>query len=540
MRVIGQHDPHDPHTSSEPRRPFGGHAPKTAFRPSPERPQRLLNLAWLPVVALTLEARASRSDDPTVSVGIPCAFAFAACLALWTVEVLATKGRAPQGEAGSSACRYARAGVCGDAALAVSRTAFALVGCVSMVVAFPGLDPVSAFGEPSGLRRACSLLGSAALGCSQTLGTVLGSRIEAGPKTDHEVAGDTLSLAGCWIAAAYLATYVPVSAAAAAALACEVLAAAFFFARPLPAAGEGAPSRKTASPTNLTRQKALSLENRFAAAALALGFSFASMADQFSPTDPVKDMHWGWLPLLGALCFAVVLMAFDFARKGEPDYWFDYRLCILFAIVAFFPFNSLNYLGIRFAFWSLEWCFLLSTVFLALIALTTRERLRDVVAVSSVTPFVSFLGGAGLGLLFSHAYLSLDETNVRVGGLIALVLLFCATNLLVKNEMVRSIQMTQAGVTPLPETHEDHRGSDDYVRVACRDLAARYVLSDRELDVLFLLARGHSLARIQEELFISEGTAATHRRHVYKKLEVHSKQELIELVEMYRTDGKAA
>ncbi len=49
--------------------------------------------------------------------------------------------------------------------------------------------------------------------------------------------------------------------------------------------------------------------------------------------------------------------------------------------------------------------------------------------------------------------------------------------------------------------------------------------------MLFLLAKGHNAAAIQETLFISAGTANTHMRHIYRKLDVHSQQELIRLVE---------
>lgn len=42
--------------------------------------------------------------------------------------------------------------------------------------------------------------------------------------------------------------------------------------------------------------------------------------------------------------------------------------------------------------------------------------------------------------------------------------------------------------------------------------------------------QGNTLARVQEELVISEGTAITHRRNIYRKLDVHSKQELIDFV----------
>ena len=45
------------------------------------------------------------------------------------------------------------------------------------------------------------------------------------------------------------------------------------------------------------------------------------------------------------------------------------------------------------------------------------------------------------------------------------------------------------------------------------------------------LARGRSQAYIRDALFLSKNTVATHTRRLYAKLGVHSKQELIDLVE---------
>ena len=53
-----------------------------------------------------------------------------------------------------------------------------------------------------------------------------------------------------------------------------------------------------------------------------------------------------------------------------------------------------------------------------------------------------------------------------------------------------------------------------------------------ETEIMFFLAKGHNAAYIQEKLYISEGTAKTHIRHVYKKTNVHSQQELMRLVEL--------
>lgn len=55
-------------------------------------------------------------------------------------------------------------------------------------------------------------------------------------------------------------------------------------------------------------------------------------------------------------------------------------------------------------------------------------------------------------------------------------------------------------------------------------------LTAREFDVLCMLVQGYSVSRVSEVLHIAEGTAATHKRHIYRKLDVHTKNELIDLV----------
>ena len=75
------------------------------------------------------------------------------------------------------------------------------------------------------------------------------------------------------------------------------------------------------------------------------------------------------------------------------------------------------------------------------------------------------------------------------------------------------------------------RGSKGWFRRNCELVTNCYMLSKREAEVLQLLAKGNNAAAIQNKLYISEGTAKTHIRHIYRKLDVHSQQELIRLVE---------
>ena len=92
-------------------------------------------------------------------------------------------------------------------------------------------------------------------------------------------------------------------------------------------------------------------------------------------------------------------------------------------------------------------------------------------------------------------------------------------------EQVRRSQVEQA-------SNADGDGNKRrWFKENCEAVANRYMLSRRETEVLFLLAKGHNSAYIQEKLYISEGTAKTHIRHIYRKLDIHNQQQLMRIVE---------
>lgn len=68
------------------------------------------------------------------------------------------------------------------------------------------------------------------------------------------------------------------------------------------------------------------------------------------------------------------------------------------------------------------------------------------------------------------------------------------------------------------------------IEATCLTIGHEFGLSNREMDVFSLLARGYSASAIQRELYIAPGTVNYHTRNIYSKLNVHSKQELISLV----------
>lgn len=75
-------------------------------------------------------------------------------------------------------------------------------------------------------------------------------------------------------------------------------------------------------------------------------------------------------------------------------------------------------------------------------------------------------------------------------------------------------------------------------RDRCNLLAGQIGLSPRQTEVLVLLSRGHNTKYIEEQLVISNHTAKSHIYHIYQKAGVHSKQEIIEMLERIGSDDQ--
>ena len=59
----------------------------------------------------------------------------------------------------------------------------------------------------------------------------------------------------------------------------------------------------------------------------------------------------------------------------------------------------------------------------------------------------------------------------------------------------------------------------------------QFKLSNRETEVAELIMRGNSVSSIAETLVISENTVRTHTKHIYTKLGIHKRQEMLDLVQ---------
>ena len=100
----------------------------------------------------------------------------------------------------------------------------------------------------------------------------------------------------------------------------------------------------------------------------------------------------------------------------------------------------------------------------------------------------------------------------------------------------------ETAAQPVVELAQDAPSNEERAKVRgrfrtqCEEIANRYLLSRRETEVMFLLAKGHNAAFIQEKLCISKSTAKTHISHIYRKLDIHNQQELLAMVDAARNE----
>lgn len=87
------------------------------------------------------------------------------------------------------------------------------------------------------------------------------------------------------------------------------------------------------------------------------------------------------------------------------------------------------------------------------------------------------------------------------------------------DELVQAVRSAAAGETYL----QPALGA----KLAAEPESAASDLSERETDVLRLIALGHTNAEIAEKLYISVRTVETHRAHIQQKLGVSSRAELV-------------
>ena len=138
---------------------------------------------------------------------------------------------------------------------------------------------------------------------------------------------------------------------------------------------------------------------------------------------------------------------------------------------------------------------------------------------------------AMLLVFFGCQFVGLIFRNLLATGLPAVAFRGCSAVLLCLAIGVMAFTLrdnsvsTAWGLLPIPSYPRKK-----YAR-ACELIKEQYSLTPRETEIMTMVGRGRNGTFIQEKLLISKSTYQTHMRNLYKKLDIHSDQELIDRIE---------
>ena len=137
--------------------------------------------------------------------------------------------------------------------------------------------------------------------------------------------------------------------------------------------------------------------------------------------------------------------------------------------------------------------------------------------------------GTNIGAISGHVSNDLVGSNAQVAAPIAALATFVFIAFMWVGFRKFSFTETIRGVATVAASSSEVAVNrlDD----ACVLLGERYSLTSRETEILAMLARGRDGQFVIDHFVISRNTMKTHVKHIYQKLGIHSRQELIDVVE---------
>lgn len=246
------------------------------------------------------------------------------------------------------------------------------------------------------------------------------------------------------------------------------------------------------------------------------------------------------LRILMAVVFACAAIGLD-ADRFNFGKIYSVIMATVVALIAFCPIvgvmhllwsQIITFLSCVFEF--VLWCILTFIVY--------QKRISPILVFGY--GYGAFMLGSGIGWAlgiqgFSQQLIASNDFALYL--VLAITVLGCAFLLFSEKEFDNLFQPESADEETLDDLFGDglpltkgeslEEGHKSTFRHAVDGLAEEHGLSHREKDVFRCLAMGYSSSAAAKSLHVSWNTVRTHTRNVYAKLDVHSRQELINLVD---------
>lgn len=140
------------------------------------------------------------------------------------------------------------------------------------------------------------------------------------------------------------------------------------------------------------------------------------------------------------------------------------------------------------------------------------------------------MAGALVGMLNAHT-LGQGDIALTAVALVAIYLLAMVSLFLFKDKTLRGFDAVAEEGAPAAEQQ------GDALEARCAHVAEAHGLTPRESEILVHLGQGRTARAISEKLVVSENTVKYHIKSIYQKLDVHSRDEVIDLIERSGEEG---
>ena len=264
------------------------------------------------------------------------------------------------------------------------------------------------------------------------------------------------------------------------------------------------------------------------ASSLLLGFVFYYFLGFGSPLF----LFCVFLALIASSAFRI----YDSFTKERYEIKQDIKFIGLVGCIGLLPLTFIGGMG---------WLTIAALSFIMLISFLNHllgwTAAAEFTRVNEVPPYWNFSFGRfgntlGLGIGFLLAYLTFGPelqsslANPYIPSLIVLFLVLVQAFILKDNYSPLFAKSVSFVSVDSPSTDDKRIGK--WLR-KCLLFADTYNMSPRETELMILIVKGYSAKHIQERLLVSEHTVRAHIYNIYRKADVHSKQELIDLIEHF-------
>ena len=246
----------------------------------------------------------------------------------------------------------------------------------------------------------------------------------------------------------------------------------------------------------------------------------------------VLGIHSG----LGCVFAAAVVYAAICYKRDNLQLALTYRAACILAIISLIPFGSFMPFGDSIS----SFCALASYTFVLIAIMVVLSNLTYQYGFNAVWLFgieravrlVSVEAGAGM-----HKLITLPDwppvlDNVLISIIVAAMVVIATKFFLSEKQLT-----TPWGIVLKDIVGKEPEDSRARIGAKVNEISDEYGLTARESEILLLLALGKKPAQIERELYVAASTIKTHVKHIYQKLDVHSREEMFEMLGITENTG---